>query len=238
MTKHAETLRIRPHVEWRDTEREPGVAGPSRGDADFEARRALVVHVVADEHDRLRVAFARELLDGTAHHEYLALPFDVIDVERSTAVEWARSHRPDVPVGIPGELAVLSVEELGQLICLRCYRANVALVAWDLPWTLGRLAAYTGRARNGGFTIALYGTGVYKDGEWRDSFKYPRLVVTPRDASQSGAFLQWGRTVLEGCRPKAERHRFIDLKVLAEASHGGEVRALVDAIALLDENRP
>jgi hypothetical protein len=234
----AEALLIRPHIEWPEASSVEDQSGRQRGDAAFEARRALALHVVADELEHLRFAFARELLDGVAHHEYLALPDNASDHEHEAAMTWATAHRPDVPVGIPGEIRVFSFEELGQLICLRCYRANVALVAWDLGWTLGQLAAYSGRSRNGGFTIALRGTGIYKDGEWRDSFKYPRLVVTPRSSSQSGTFLRWGRTVSEGCRPKAERHRFIDLKVLSEAVHGGEVRDQVHALALLDGIRP
>jgi hypothetical protein len=229
-----EALRIRRHVEWPEP-KEPDVVVVTHAlDALFERRRTLMLHVEVDERERARFALARELLDLVTYRELLALPDDATDEERHEAIVWARAHRPDVPVGIPGDLEVVTFGYLGQLVCLRCYRANVALAAWRLEWTMCRFAAYTGRTRRGGLTLALHGTGIYKDGEWRDSFNYPRLRITPRGSSQPGAFMNWGVAVNPGCRPRVARHRFVDLSVLSAATLGGDVPGPDHALLLLE----
>jgi hypothetical protein len=230
----AERLRIRYHVEWPETPPADALRSALSRDALFEARRALLLLVITDELERMRFAMARELLDGATCRECVALPPGARDEDWETAIEWTRSHRPDVPAGVLGDIERLSLVQLGQLVCLRCYRANVALVAWNLLWTVGQLSAHVGPSRRGDASIALYGTGIWKDGEWRDSWRYPRLIVSPRASSQSGAFLSWGKARDEGCRPKVARHRFVDLAVLSGAALGGDVRDAAQALALLE----
>jgi hypothetical protein len=230
----AEALRIRRHVPWPEVKEFVVAKTVNPLDVLFEERRALTLQVEVDERERAGCALARELLDFSPYRELVGVPDGASEEDRHEALVWAKSHRPDVPVGIPADIEVVTFSQLGQLICLRCYRANVALVAWRLAWTLSRLAAYTGRTRHGGFTIGLHGTGIYKDGEWRDSWNYPRLRITPRGASQPGAFLNWGVARNPGCRPKVARHRFVDLAVLGSAVLGGEIDDPQRALSLLE----
>jgi hypothetical protein len=183
---------------------------------------ALLVHVHADMRDRLAVATTRELASTgigtlTIGERLFTRALALGEVRAATV-----GMVPDVPAGLDVKpIPVGPVDDLGKLITRRSYRSRWPVVGWDLPWTLGRLAAHTGRAvgRDGGFSIALAGTGILVDERWAPSWDHPRLTITARFGGQSGAFFSWTAPKLdkyEGKRPAD----FLDLRVLASALAG------------------
>jgi len=188
---------------------------------------ALLLHVAADERDRLTLATARELVATAPGQvtisERLFARTSLLDGLQLTSF----GLRPDVLAGLDLEpLRADSEVALGQLVCRRSYQQRWPLVGWDLGWVLGRLAAHAGPARGGrdGFSVRLCGTGVTGDGAWAPSWHYPSLVINPRSGGQAGAFFSWvpPRNVEARAR-RSRRADFIDLQILASALAGGDL---------------
>jgi hypothetical protein len=193
-----------------------------------------VIRTVADDRERPRVTAFRETLDGFTLWPGVALSAATPTQEINQLRERLATARGDLPFGMVADETVIGYAELGRRIPGRCYQFGVPLVGWDLPWELGRLAAHTGRGRGGtAFSVTLLGCGIGVDGQWRDSFHYPRLRIEARGASQHGAFLRWVPAKDPGDRPKGHRPTFVDLSVLTAAVCGGEVAGPAEAARLL-----
>jgi hypothetical protein len=92
-------------------------------------------------------------------------------------------------------LEARTFDQLGPLITRRFFRARIALVTWDMGWTLGRLAAHTGRLNDSsdGFSVTLVGCGIVNAaGRWRDSQYHPRYQLRAQGVGQLGVFLSCG----------------------------------------------
>ena len=237
----AKRLRLRSHVEApapedADDEEPQAPARPlAHRAAHFVARRAFLLHVVVDELDRAVAVFAREVFDGWTRREILAVPDGTEPT--SEVLAWAAAQRQDLRRGILAPLDVLTFSEVGLLIVKRCYRYGVPLVAWDVAWSMCRLAGHVGRAQGGAFSVALLGTGRVVDGKWKDSDYCPRLRITPR-GSGSPAFIRWLAPRDETGMPKGHRPQFVDLRNLTATIAGGEVESLAAAAELLKVEWP
>lgn len=183
---------------------------------------ALLVHVRADKRDRLTLATSRELaatgIGTLTIGERLFAPASALGEVRAATFGMV----PDVPAGLDvNPIRVGPVDDLGKLITRRSYRSRWPIVGWDLAWTLGRLAAHTGRAvgRDGGFSIALAGTGILVGDRWAPSWDHPRLTIIARAGGRSGAFFSWTAPKLDPYKGKRPAD-FLDLRVLASALAG------------------
>jgi hypothetical protein len=153
--------------------------------------RALIAHVLADDRERRTLATTRELSGYVAMDEVLYVSKNRLADLRT----YATDRRPDVPAGIGATLQARVFEHLGPLITRRFYRARIPLVVWDMGWTLGRLAAHTGRLKDSsdGFSVTLVGCGmVNAAGRWRDSQYHPRYELRPQGVGQLGVFVFCG----------------------------------------------
>jgi hypothetical protein len=186
---------------------------------------ALLVYAFADERDVVSVATSRELvLAGSGVltvGERLYSPDAALAQLRRTAA----GLRPDVPPGLEVfAVQIDRVDELGKLITRRSYRSRWPLVGWDLPWTVGRLTGHCGpaRGRRDGFSLALYGTGIYVGTRWAPSWDHPRLTVTSQ--AGGGAYFRWTAPKDRTARYKGRAHAdFLDLQILASALAGSDL---------------
>lgn len=191
---------------------------------------ALLLHVLADEQDRAVLATSREVIYSAAGAITVGERiFAVADHVEEFAPPVA-GERPDVPAGLgTGPLEVGDLETLGRLITNRSYRQRWPLVGADLPWVLGRLAAYTGPALGGrnGLSIAPAGTGITNsEGQWVQSWNHPRLIAVSHGAGINGAHLRWGSVKNPEARTRIRRQaRFVDLLILAGALCGAELES-------------
>jgi hypothetical protein len=177
--------RVRAYVQ-REEEFTPRRAEYPRPDD-----RALLVHALADDLDRRAGVTTRELSGYVGIDEGLYASGDRL----ADLMAYAADKQPDVPEGIGARLEARSIDCLGPLITRRFYRARIPLVAWDMGWTLGRLAAHTGRLAGSadGFSLSLVGCGVFNaEGRWKDSKFHPRYELTPQGVGQVGVFVSCG----------------------------------------------
>ncbi|MGA8725557.1 MAG: hypothetical protein WB565_10980 [Acidimicrobiales bacterium] len=182
-----------------------------------------------DREEAVAVLF-REVIDGVTIREGVASGTQATSVHARVEA-WARGRRPDVPPGIANPFEVISFYQLARLIISRCYRHGVPLVAWDIPWHIGRIAGYAGRSAGGAFSVCLAGCGVMREGRWKDSHYCPRIRLEARGGDQAGAFARWLAP-----RDKPSRSRdpgpFVDLQVASSAVWGGDVESLGEAATL------
>lgn len=199
---------------------------------------ALLLHVLADDRDQLTVASTRELVRTGSGlvtiSERLFTPGDlVVDVRGRLA-----GALPDVPPGLAIDpLRVDDTETLGPLVCRRSYSQRWPVVMWDLAWTLGRLAAHTGRAfgRRDGFSVSLAGTGTSVDGRWAPSWHYPTLMMNPRSGGSPGAFFHWKQPANITARTSRTAHAdFLSLQLLTSAVAGADFDDPAQACAWFD----
>ena len=153
------------------------------------SRRTILVHVRADENERTAAAVAVETLDG--------VPVQILlGVANSAALADAEVWAPRRGIASGGGLAPVGVVTLGKFcrfIAKKCGTKRAALVAFDPPWTLGRLAADVRKARSGGLSVGLVGCGWpnRQSGRWQDSDYYPRIGMVSRGGEDAGAFCHW-----------------------------------------------
>lgn len=190
-------------------------------------QEALLVHVLADQRDRLAIAASRELIGTTSGlltiSERIYAAADLVDRLR----EYTRGLTPDVPAALATALRADGVEVLGRLVCRRSYSQRWPLVTWNPEWTLGRLAAHTGPAhgRRDGFSVGLAGTGVHVHGRWAPSWHYPTLLMRPAGGGAPGAFLSWKPPRNQEARTRRpdQRPDFLSLQMLTSAMVGGDL---------------
>ena len=111
----------------------------------------------------------------------------------------------------------MSLDQLGRFVAKKCGTKRAALVAFDPPWTLGRLAAHVRKARGGGLSVGLVGCGWLnrQSGRWQDSDYYSRIGMVSRGGEDAGAFCRW---IPSRKRRKADRGGpFVGLNVLGAA---------------------
>ena len=195
--------------------------------------RALVLHVEADKRDRLALSTTRELAGYTSLDEVLYAPEGAVSHLRVYGV----GRRPDVPLGVLAQLEPRPIEKLGPLITDRFYGApRIPLVAWDLPWTLGRITGHVGPLRGSadGFSTTLLGCGVRRDdGRWVDSWLSPRFRLSPQGSAQLGCFISCGVPFDKASRYLGRRRlRPVDLQVLSSALAGTEFSSARQACEL------
>jgi len=240
----AHWIRLRAHVEppVPETDGEPVEPEPKEDrppapgrSADFRRRRAFLFHVVADEYDRAIAIFFREVFDRWTRREGVAFPDDIEPT--SDAIAWASQQRQDLRPGFVVPLEVLTFSELGRLLVNRCYRFGVPMVAWDLAWSLPKLAGHVGRSVGGSFSVALLGCGAVVDGKWKDSDYCPRLRITARGSGQAG-FVKWLAPRDRDSMPKGLRPEFVDLRNLAASVAGRAMDTPRGAAELLDIDWP
>jgi hypothetical protein len=222
-------VRVRAHLEPSSKQDNgPGSAAANR--------RVLLVHVLADERDRLRLAIARELLEGVTVDERV-FERDRLDVGEHEQLESVVSTlRPDVPPGVAGDFVLAEVGALGKLVDRRCRLRCVPFVAFDVAWTLGSLTAHCGKSANDAISVCLEGCGALgKDGSWADSFDQARIRLRSRGAGQQGAFVSWGAPSNPVSWNRSKRQpSVVDLQLLASALRGGEVETAEDACTVFE----
>jgi hypothetical protein len=186
-------VRVAPVPEEPRERREPGLL----------PRRFFLPHVHADDSERLVRATVVEPLDGVPS-SILVVPAPGDEPEDLAPI-------PSAP-GVLVTPAVVSADQLGRRLARVCGSRGVPLAAFDLAWTMGRLAAHARTARGGGVSIALAGCGWYHDqiGKWDDAYTKARLRV-------DGRFCRWlpPRKVRKGERSRGGP--IVQLDVLGEA---------------------
>lgn len=192
------SLRVRVAPIPRHTRPAPTPHGPPR--------RVVLVRTHADANERVVRVVAVELVDDEVTG-ILVAPGSADTV----APTW-REHRsvPAAP-GITLDPEILSIEQIGHRITRRCGTKGVALLAFDLCWSVGRLAVHVRAAKGGGVSVALAGGGWHHrtTGRWMDSDFRPRLRL-------DGRFASW----IAPRRRRSKRARggpIIDLQVLGAA---------------------
>lgn len=140
-------------------------------------RRFLLPHVHADDSEHLVRATVIEMIDGAPACVLVApaIDDDLGDLDPI----------PSVP-GLLVTPAAVSVDQLGRRLARVCGSRDALMVAFDLGWTMGRLAAHARAARGSGVSIALAGCGWRHDrtGRWADAYGKGRLRL-------DGPFCRW-----------------------------------------------
>jgi hypothetical protein len=211
-------IRVRGHVE-------PSTAQDDEPPPHQSMRRGLLIHVIADERGRLSYATSRELLDGVTVDERLYHRLRADKEELKTMRALVSTFRPDVPPGVAGASRLADVGALGKLINRRGRLRSIPIVAFDIPWTLGRLSPHAGRGSSGGMSLCLAGCGAPgADRAWADSFDQARITIRSRGPGQAGAFVSWGVAANPAARPRSKRPpAFVDLRVIASAVWASEI---------------
>jgi hypothetical protein len=177
------------------------------------SRRDILVHVCADENERVMSAAAVETLDGVP---VLILVGVADQAAQADAEDWELG-RDTHAVGGLAPIGVVSLDQLGRFVAKKCGTKRAALVAFDPAWTLGRLAAHARKARGGGLSVGLVGCGWLnrQSGRWQDSDYYSRIRMVSRGGEDAGAFCHW---IPSRKRRKADRGGpFVGLNVLGAA---------------------
>lgn len=177
-------------------------------------RRAVLLHVSADESERLERAVAVELLDNQPVEVLVGLRCAPSEQQRSWAL---RRSLEIIGASITGP-TISEVGTIGRRIAQRCGKNGAGLVGFDLGWTFGRIAGDVRRARSGvGMSVGLLGTGWSHrhTRRWLDShYSGYRLRIEDRGDS-GGAFVTW---IPPQRRKGRQRHGpFVDLAVLGPA---------------------
>jgi hypothetical protein len=172
-----------------------------------------LVHVHADENERPVSAAAVELLDGVPALIFVGVWDKALlaDAEAWVPRRDTRLGRGLAPVGMA------SPAKLGRFVAKKCGTKRAPFVAFDAPWTLGRLCANVRKARSGGLSICLMGCGWHnrESGRWQDSDFYSRVGVVSRGGEDAGAFCRW---IPSRKRRKSDRGGpFVVLNVLGGA---------------------
>jgi hypothetical protein len=97
------------------------------------------------------------------------------------------------------------------------HRNRCAVVGFNLPFDLGRLASYWAPARGyyrGGFSLGIWGE-FNPDGKWRDARYHPRLLIKAIDPRRT--LFGWGSLKQGDHDEKGAAAKFIDLRTLAFA---------------------
>ena len=175
-------LRVRAGILPRPNEEAP--QKPAR-----PSRRVIFGHVHVDENDKVTRAVLVEALDLVPVQiiVWSEDPAALADAETRAPGGGSLTEHGLAPVG------VVSLDKLGRFLAKKCGTKRAAFVAFDPPWTLGRLAADVRRAKGGGFSVGLVGCG------WRhwvtdkpmDSDYYPRISMISRGGEDAGAFCRW-----------------------------------------------
>jgi hypothetical protein len=172
-----------------------------------------LVHVRADENERVVNAIVVETLDGVP---VLILVGVADGAALANAQTWALGRGIQTVGGLV-PVRVVSLDQLGRFLTKKCGTKRAVLVAFDQPWMLGRLAAHVRKARSGGLSVGLVGCGWLnrQSGRWQDSDYYSRIGMVSRGGEDAGAFCRW---IPSRKRRKTDRGGpFIDVKVLGAA---------------------
>jgi hypothetical protein len=148
-----------------------------------------LVHVRADENERLVGAVAVEALDGVP----VLIVAGVADkAVRADAEPWAFGRNTHAGCGM-APVGIASLEKFGRFVAKKCGTKRAPFVAFDAPWSIGRLCADVRRAKSGGMSICLVGCGWpnRQSGQWQDSDFYSRIGVVSRGGDDAGAFCRW-----------------------------------------------
>ncbi|MGO9334793.1 MAG: hypothetical protein ACLQCU_12225 [Acidimicrobiales bacterium] len=177
------------------------------------SRRAILIHVHADENERIVNAAAVETLDGVP----VLIIVGVADgAAVANAEAWALTRGTQTANAL-APIGVVGLDQLGRFVAKKCGTKRAALVAFDPPWTLGRLAAHVRKARSGGLSVGLVGCGWLnrQSGRWQDSDYYSRIGMISRGGEDAGAFCRW---IPSRKRQKSDRGgSFVGLNVLGGA---------------------
>jgi hypothetical protein len=198
-------LRVRAGIVPRPVQEPP--AKPSK-----PSRRTILIHVRADENERVTSAGAVETLDLVPVKIVVGLP----EAARADAETWMRQRTGHFEHGL-APIGVVSIEQLDRFVAKKCGTKRATLIAFDPPWTIGRLCGDARKARSGGLSICLVGCGWHnrQSGRWQDSDFYSRIGVVSRGGEDAGAFCRW---IPSRKRRKADRGGpFVGLNVLGGA---------------------
>jgi hypothetical protein len=172
-----------------------------------------LVHVHADENERPANAAVVETLDGVP---VLILAGVGDKAVLADAQSWAFERNTDVVGGL-APIRVVCLDQLGRFVAKKCGTKRAALVAFDPPWSISRLAAHVRKARSGGLSVGLVGCGWLnrQNGRWQDSDYYSRIGMVSRGGEDAGAFCHW---IPSRKRRKSDRGGpFVGLNVLGGA---------------------
>jgi hypothetical protein len=148
----------------------------------------VLVHIHTDEQERPVIAAVVEALDG--------VPVQIIvggwDKRHAEAEAWVLGRESHGGGGL-ARIGIASPEKLGRFVAKKCGTKRASLVAFDEPWTLGRLCADVRKAKSGGLSVCLVGCGWHsrRDGRWQDSDFCPRIGIVSRGGEDAGAFCHW-----------------------------------------------
>jgi hypothetical protein len=199
-------LRVRAGIVPRPVQEPP--AKPSK-----PSRRTVLVHVRADENERLVSAVAVEALDGVPVLVVAGVSDKAV---RADAEAWAIKRNTGAKSGM-APVGIASHDKLGRFVAKKCGTKRASFVAFETPWTLGRLCADVRKARSGGMSVCLVGCGWpnRQSGQWQDSDFYSRVGIVSRGGEDAGAFCRW---IPSRKRRKADRGGpFVGLNVLGGA---------------------
>ena len=177
------------------------------------SRRDILVHVHADENERAASVAVVETLDRVP----VLIIIGVADsAALANAEAWALRRGMDTANGV-APIRVVSLDKLGRFVAKKCGTKRAALVAFDPPWTLGRLAAHVRKARGEGMSVGLVGCGWQnrESGRWQDSDYYSRIGMVSRGGEDAGAFCRW---IPSRKRTKSDRGGpFVGVNLLGDA---------------------
>ena len=177
------------------------------------SRRDILVHVHADENERPAARRRRRNPRqgaGPDHHRCGG------GAALANAEAWALRRGMDTANGVT-PIRVVSLDKLGRFVAKKCGTKRAALVAFDPPWTLGRLAAHVRKARGEGMSVGLVGCGWQnrESGRWQDSDYYSRIGMVSRGGEDAGAFCRW---IPSRKRTKSDRGGpFVGVNLLGDA---------------------
>ena len=236
MTQALHLLRVRGHVPATgrnaETDRRAARHRPRAGDV------ALLIHVAADDQDRLLIATACEVMltdtGAIPVGERIYAPPTRLNAIR----EQADGLRPVVPPGCGSRpISVQDVAALGTRIASLSYKQRWPIVGDNLRWALGRLSASAGPNKKwDGFSLSLAGCGaIGKTGDYRHSWYKPRLIVP----FAGGGIFDWTHPYEKEDRYRGKkRARFVDLGTAANAVSGSEFDCPESAAGYFDVGWP